>query len=410
MPELSKSRRKEGGCNNGYQSICDAWPPTDLLPEAFEPILHRAKADGHAYLVLDNGKKIANKVTPEKDRFFLFKEEQPREAYKLNGRPSMSLDHHCEGWGTVFFAFVLPRIGLNKEDAYAFKAPHPEEVEQVVIKRLNKSVIKDYLAHGGHENPYKEIKMLQQLGDGRHVLPIKEALEDDDYIYIVTPFCSEGSLLEAIPFREGLPEDLAMKLFRNILEILKYLYLHGICHHDISPDNFFFYNCRLVLSGFGLSIKIPRKESDGWYLIKPQGRFGTFACQAPELFRNKSPFDGAGVDLWSAVVVLYLMLTGFPLYQLPDASDIGYLYFVLADGLQPCLNEQMVEVMESVCKTGNEQSHKLMTRVMANLNISQGAYEVLRNVLVCQPADRWTLLGVLGSEWVQNGVSGNVET
>merc|ERR1712232_757122 len=148
---------------------------------------------------------------------------------------------------------------------------------------------------GGHENPYIEILRMQQLGDNVHILKCTEALEDDDFLYIITPWCTEGSLKENIPWAfldsecPGFSTEDARKFFQQILECLCYLERHGICHHDISPDNFMFYNDRLLLADFAMSLRIPKdKYTNQRSLIHPprdeRDKFGTFAYQAPEVF------------------------------------------------------------------------------------------------------------------------------
>ena len=265
---------------------------------------------------------------------------------------------------------VFPRTHLEGHpDVLAFRAPHPKEAQRVVIKKLNKAVVQDYLARGGHEDPYKEISRMQELGDGVHVLQCLEALQDDQHLYIVLPYSHERSLLENMPWGVGFPPHQALALFKNILEILLYLESHGIFHHDLAPDNFLFFNGRLVLFDFAMSLRVPRDASGQRYLMKvPRGRYGTFPCQAPEMFFDQHPYDGLAGDLWGAAVILYTLLTGHPLYRMPHPTDLLFRYHILAEGLLPTLNEEVVEILQDVVspEDGREDCQNLMTQAMAN--------------------------------------------
>lgn len=392
------------GARLNYQDVYAAGPPRNPMEETYQPKIGRGEFGGEAYVLSFESGNV------NRERVFLMKQDEPDRAYRLiPGKPSKLLDHHLDGWGEIRFCVVLPRITSDTEAVdnclFSFQEPHPDEAELVAIKKLKKSVVKNYLDRGGHEDPYKEISRIQELGDNIHVLKCIEALEDDEWLFIVTPYCSDGTLVDSFPFGEGLHEEEALAYFRNILEILLYLEKHGICHHDLSPDNFLFFDKRLVLFDFAMSIKIPR-EDDGLrrFLIKPQGQFGTMATQAPELFFNRTPFDGVTVDLWSAAVTLYLLLTGRVLYRLPHPSDILFRFYILAGGLQPGLNEQMVEIMDAAFHGQNLQDQENLIQIaIANSNIPFGALEVLTHLLTFNPANRWNLRDTIESAWVQSG-------
>ena len=393
------------GARLTYSEVYAHGDARDPLPEDCSPTIHRGEGNKDVLV------RAYDEDVPRSKRVFLVKTDDPDRAYELTGKASKMLDHHGEGWGSIEFALILPRDRSGEagdgDGVPKFKSPDPEQAVFVAIKKLSKVVIRNYLAMGGRENPYIEISRMQEIGDDVHVLSCIEALEDDDYLYIVTPYCPDGSLADNITwFVKGYPENEAQALFKNILEILFYLECHGINHHDIAPDNFLFLNGRLLLFDFAMSRKVPREEGGHRYLMKPQGWYGTYACQAPELYFNKAPFDGIATDLWSAAMTLYSLLTGQIMYRMPHPTDIGFRYFILARGLKPGFTEQLVEVLESAFRPGNrDEQGNLMKVAMANMKIPPDALELLLNLLVLKPEERWTLMDAASCSWVQKNMA-----
>ncbi|CAB9522135.1 MAP/microtubule affinity-regulating kinase 3 [Seminavis robusta] len=388
------------GAGLTFHDVHDAGPPRDPLPETHPPVIFRGETGTEAMVEPYDG------GPPSPEILFLAKSDNPEQAYKLIGKPSKHLDHHGAGWGSIHYAVTLPRRRRNNETVLTFRAPDPSEARLVAIKQLDKAVVGSYLRRGGHEDPYKEISRMQRLGDGFHVLQCLEALEDDKCIYSVMPYCNEGSLMDNLPWTmsggTGYPEDEAKALFINILEILVYLERHGIFHHDLAPDNFLFFNGRLVLFDFAMSLPFPREDDGTRYLMRPQGVYGTMPCMAPELYFNGTPFDGVAGDLWGAGTILYSLLTGHILYSLPAPADILFRYYILAGGLRPGLNEEMVEILEGAFSPdSNDDQDNLMAHAMANLNIPPDALEVLIGLLNFNPSARWTLKQTIDSAWVQ---------
>jgi len=402
MNVLREGTIATAGARLGYQDVYAMGAARDPLAEDVGPVIFEGERNREVIIEPYDDQEEA-----ERKRVFLVKTKDPDHAYDLVGKAPKFLDHHGNGWGRIEFAVIYNRIRPQapEDDGGAllrFQAPTPEEAQLVAIKKLNKAVVDNYLARGGHENPYNEIRRMQQIGDDIHVLSCIEVLEDETFLYIVTPFCGEGSLLDNMPYSE---RD-AQRLFRNMLEILLYLERHGICHHDIAPDNFMFYNNRLVLFDFAMSLRIPREENGNRYAILPQGTFGTMPTQAPEVFFNGAPFDGVGADLWSVGVTLYYILTGKLLYRLPHPTDISFRFYILAEGLMPGFNnDRLVEILaEEFDPENNPQHQLLLENAIANFNIRDEARDLLINLLRFHPARRWNLMQAVESAWVQRNL------
>jgi len=300
-----------------YLELASAGAPQAAVEETYDPVLYPGircpdkklaavlpPKDGSVeecdvppvYLVRDvagNGDGNGSEVDP------------PLQAYALIDNKSISLNHHDPNWGYVHFAVLYPEVFVgnsangssntstssnNNGGTRTFQAPSGTP-EYVAIKQLNKKAVARYLDRGGQENPFKEIDRMQELGDDVHVLRCVEALQDDEYLYIITPkACPEcGTLKDLIPWfsKSGaLDPDRVRQIYRQLLDILLYLARNDICHRDLSPDNFLFLTPdRLVVFDLALSLRVPRAAAvpgqqhrkPHRLLMLPQGNFGTFS-------------------------------------------------------------------------------------------------------------------------------------
>ena len=142
-----------------------------------------------------------------------------------------------------------------------------------------------------------------------NILGIKEIYEDLKTISLVMDYCEGGDLFDfIIKSPEGKLDDInTTDIIIQILSALDYLHnQQRICHRDIKPDNFLIIINEqnrpiLKLIDFGFAQYIPRNA-------KIKGRIGTIMYMAPEIVMEKE-YDEK-VDLWSAGVILYNMITG----------------------------------------------------------------------------------------------------
>jgi serine/threonine protein kinase len=361
--------------------------PQDPLPETEHPQIDACLTDQPAWLVPRNSPE------PEEGVIDIVRRDNPKQAYRiLPSREKKNLDHHAPGWGFVEFGIVLRRLAEG-----VYQMPHPDTVEYVAIKRLNRKVVDHSLTQGKRENPYKEIYRMQVLGDNIHVLGCIEALQDENYLYIIMPYCEQESLVEWIPWKQGFPEERARQVFQQVLENIIYLRQHGVCHRDLSPDNCMIYKERVVFTDLAMSFRIPLATS----FVTPLGGFGKPAYLPPEVYYNL-PFDAFGCDLWSSVVILFNLLTGEILYREPIPSDINFRYFILARGIsQTPANERTVEVLMGL--EGAEQTAlwKIASRC---LHLSPEVLEILDQVLRVAMQERWTTDEISASAFMNHSV------
>lgn len=159
------------------------------------------------------------------------------------------------------------------------------------------------------EDIFKEIDILLGL-QHENVMYMKEYFVADDKVYLICELLTGGELLDAVLERGNYSEADARMCFAQLLRGLQYLHQRGVVHRDLKLEN-------LLLSSqddIGKGVKIA-----DFGLAKNQASgtlrtvCGTPQYVAPEVI-NGGPGHkyGPEVDLWSAGVVLFILLAGYP--------------------------------------------------------------------------------------------------
>uniref|UniRef100_A0A7S2YN43 Protein kinase domain-containing protein n=1 Tax=Entomoneis paludosa TaxID=265537 RepID=A0A7S2YN43_9STRA len=314
--------------------------------------------------------------------------------------------------------YQAPPLG----ECVAIKMINKKVVDQYLKRRINatpqdelRNVGNDYISEviniGACENPYKEMSRMLEIGDNKHVLGCHEFLQDDKHIYMILPhacgpFYSLDKYIYKTPSEDPIPVAEVQNLFKQILNILAYLEERGIHYRDVSPDNFIFLGPNhLVATDLAMSVRIPLDDSSSQRtLIRGMGMFGTCAFMAPEIYRNFRKFDGVAADLWSAVVILYSMLTGIPFYRRPDPmQDVSYRYYVVAEGFAPIAGEIAQDVLEEISDPDIGDPFlqaELAAKERINEVIPPDARKLFYNVFRVNARERWTLAQVMESDFV----------
>ena len=251
------------------------------------------------------------------------------------------------------------------------------------------------------ENPWKEVAALQLLGNTHpNVINLLGAFIDDRCLYEVMPYCSGDSLSTFIRSHpNGISVTQARHIFVQLLLGLHHIHSHGVCHHDISLSNIMFdedgSNC--IIIDFGMSLRVPHSymddpsgatddvtdESMGTTrrLIHSNNHCGKLRFMAPEIYQREYAFDGLAVDIWSAGVVLFALITGKQPYERPDANkDSGY-YDLIDDGFYWDTHK-----VDPLLSWGHEVSFELV--------------DLLKKMLNPNPRERATLSQILNHRWL----------
>jgi calcium-dependent protein kinase len=157
-----------------------------------------------------------------------------------------------------------------------------------------------------YEDVWREIQIMHHLSEHPNVVRIKGTYEDSVFVHIVMEVCEGGELFDRIVSKGCFSEREAAKLIKTILGVVEACHSLGVMHRDLKPENFLFDSpsddAKLKATDFGLSVFY----KPGQYLYDV---VGSPYYVAPEVLKK---CYGPEIDVWSAGVILYILLSGVP--------------------------------------------------------------------------------------------------
>ncbi|KAF8733866.1 hypothetical protein HU200_014718 [Digitaria exilis] len=141
----------------------------------------------------------------------------------------------------------------------------------------------------------REVAIMASLPDHPSLVRLRAAYEDADAVHLVMELCDGGELFDRIVARGRYTERAAAAAARTVAEVVRACHAHGVMHRDLKPENFLY---------AGKSEDAPLKAIDFGLSI-----VGSPYYMAPEVLRRNY---GPEVDIWSAGVILYILLCGVP--------------------------------------------------------------------------------------------------
>lgn len=139
-----------------------------------------------------------------------------------------------------------------------------------------------------------------------HVLDVLDILEDASSLFVVTPLCEGGDLMNFLLTEAEVAEEECKRLMREILQAVGHLHSKGLIHRDVKPENIMFDES----GGTPKTIKLIDFDTCiEWTPTTPKSPLfaGTPGYIAPEaLLGEASPQS----DLWAVGVILYTLMTG----------------------------------------------------------------------------------------------------
>ncbi|KAA3456226.1 calcium-dependent protein kinase 34 [Gossypium australe] len=151
-----------------------------------------------------------------------------------------------------------------------------------------------------------EIEIMTKLSGHPNVVDLKAVYEDEDSVHLVMELCAGGELFHRLEKYGRFSESEARVLFKQLMQVVKYCHDNGIVHRDLKPENILLAtkssSSPIKLADFGLATYIKQGEN-------LHGTVGSPFYIAPEVLTGG--YDEAA-DVWSAGVILYILLSGMP--------------------------------------------------------------------------------------------------
>lgn len=154
-----------------------------------------------------------------------------------------------------------------------------------------------------------EINVMERVQSHGNVVRFCGAYEDQNSVYLVLENCKGGDLYAFLASRggKGLEENLAARLFSQVLNGVMHCHNKGVVHRDLKLENVLLSDegneetSFAKIADFGAAVFLHSGETAG-------GDSGSLLYQAPEQVTGRK--SGHAADVWSLGVILYALLIG----------------------------------------------------------------------------------------------------
>ncbi|KAH8695063.1 putative serine/threonine protein kinase [Talaromyces proteolyticus] len=183
--------------------------------------------------------------------------------------------------------------------------------------------------------------VIMKLIEHPNVINLYDIWENRGELYLVLEYVEGGELFDYVSTHGPLPEEEAVRLFRQIISGLAYCHRFNICHRDLKPEN--------ILLDSKHNIKL---ADFGMAALQPAGHWLNTSCgsphyAAPEIIYGRR-YRGDKADIWSCGIILFALLTGF----LPfDGGDLSNTLRLVKKGdyhIPPWLSVEAADLIQRI--------------------------------------------------------------
>ena len=291
---------------------------------------------------------------------------------KYNSYPGTNLNFYRIGRVIGQGGFAKVNLGLNVLTGRV-----------VAIKSFNKTI---KTKNGDKINMDKilyEINLMRKLNH-QNITKILETFENEQFFFIIMEYINGGNLFSYIKKRRKLSEKVAKFLFRQIILGIKHIHSQLIVHRDIKLENILIdMNNNIKICDFGIGIILSSEDQDLY------SQCGTPLYIAPEIIlsNKEKGYKGFPVDIWSAGIALYLMVSGKLPFNMNDSTD----------------DFDMIEKNKSIKEKNMKLKYEILHKEPKYIeNISDELRDLLKGLLNKNPKKRLTCDEILNHPWLSD--------
>ncbi|KDO32188.1 CAMK/CAMK1 protein kinase [Saprolegnia parasitica CBS 223.65] len=194
--------------------------------------------------------------------------------------------------------------------------------------------------------------------------------EPTTYVLVMEELTGGDIFAKLHESKEKLTERDICRLVKLLLEALAYMHARDVVHRDLKLENLMLEstgeNAALKIVDFGFAVQLPSKDAVLTEVL------GTPGYMAPEVIQGQ-PYSTPS-DVWSAGVIVYTLLCGYPPFHHDEIQDVQKLFRCICYGY-------------------------FFFDVPYWDDISTEAQDLVRRMLRVTPADRATAAALLDHPW-----------
>lgn len=213
----------------------------------------------------------------------------------------------------------------------------------------------------------QEITILKMM-DHPNIIKLHESFEEDQSIYLVTELCAGGELYYRITEAGSFSDAQAATLMDQIVRATFYMHENHVVHRGLKPEC-----CGFMTKGDIATTPLKIMDFHSACTCTPgqvlEDNVGTAYYVAPDVLRGNYNHM---CDMWSIGVILYVFMYGYP----------------------PFFGETDADVLARV------RRGTFCFRADGG-KVSEDAKSLIRNLLKCNPRDRFSAEQVLNNEWLK---------
>ncbi|CAJ0583046.1 unnamed protein product, partial [Mesorhabditis spiculigera] len=238
-------------------------------------------------------------------------------------------------------------------------AKHRVTKTEVAIKIVDKT----RLDQDNLNKVYREIEVLKRLNHP-HIIKLYQVIETTNILYLVTEYAPNGEVFDLISRHSRLSEEDARVKFWQLISAIDYCHQNGVVHRDLKAENLLLdQGSNLKIADFGFSNFFKGDEQLNTFCGSPP-------YAAPEVFEGRQ-YSATSLDIWSLGVVLYVFVCGALPFNGPTLQHL--------------------------------RDRVLSGRFRIPFYMSQECENLIRKMLVLDPAKRPTIEQIKKHKWMQQG-------